>query len=269
MYDLALKLKVAIHYQHFVKNVREVARIYNVGRSSVSRWTTESSTSGTSAKLKRARATKYPDLDKRVFNFLQVHPYTTCSELSYMLRQHHDIIVSRATVHRSIHRNKLSYKLAMRSRDHQAKNLDHTFYSLENPYCNDTIAVDETCFYHNDSPRRGRSLSGHRVPKKPAYSRVKTSFLLAIDRTGIVRSGSRSGNYNSTSFAAFMEMLPNNKNIIMDNVAFHRSKIVRDIALKKGFTLNYILQSVAQSCGVRVLQYESSLQKTEVDARKC
>jgi transposase len=171
---------------------------------------------------------------------LRSNPFKTCAELSCTLLQRHDVMVSKATVHRAVKRNNLTYKLAMRSRVHQTKNLNHPFYALRDPYDADTIAVDETCFYHNDSPRRGWGLAGVRVPKKPSCSRVKTSFLLAIDRAGIVRHESIAGNFNSVSFAAFLETLPNEKNVIMDNVAFHRSNIVKDVAMRKHLTLNFI-----------------------------
>jgi transposase len=48
------------------------------------------------------------------------------------------------------------------------------------------------------------------------------------------------GNYNSESFASFVGSLPNDKTVIMDNVAFHRSKIVRAAAERKNISLVYI-----------------------------
>jgi transposase len=240
MYDLPLRLKATIHYHHFTRNIREVARIYDVGRSTVSRWVKNTPLTSTPVKVKRTRVTKYPDLDRLVVDELRSNPFKTCMELSYTLRQRHDVIVSRATVHRAVKRNNLTYKLAMRSRTHQIKNMSHPFYALLDPYNADTIAIDETCFYHNDSPRRGWGPTGVRVPKKPSCSRVKTSFLLAIDRAGIVKHESLAGNFNSISFAAFLETLPDGKNIIMDNVAFHRSNVVKSVAVRKRLTLNFI-----------------------------
>jgi transposase len=56
------------------------------------------------------------------------------------------------------------------------------------------------------------------------------STMLAIDRKGIVATETIKGNFNSVSFAKFLTRVPENKKLVLDNVAFHKSKIVRSVA---------------------------------------
>jgi transposase len=76
------------------------------------------------------------------------------------------------------------------------------------------------------------------VPKKPSCSRVKTSFLLAIDRAGIVRHESI-GKFQ----LCVVRSVPGNfaeKECHHGQRSFHRSNIVKDVAMRKHLTLNFI-----------------------------
>jgi hypothetical protein len=134
--------------------------------------------------------------------------------------------------------------------------MSHPFYALLDPYNADTIAIDETCFYHNDSPRR---VGTNRCTcQETSCSRVKTSFLLAIDRAGIVKHESFR-KLQLHILRSVSETLPDGKNIIMDNVAFHRSNVVKSVAVREASDseLHTSVQSLAQSCRICVLEYES------------
>jgi transposase len=78
--------------------------------------------------------------------------------------------------------------------------------------------------------RRGWSPSRKRVPKRKALNRRKISVLLAVDSSGVQSYVAKPGNFNSEDFAAFLERLPRSRQLILDNVSFHRSKVVADAA---------------------------------------
>jgi transposase len=130
----------------------------------------------------------------------------------------------------------ITYKCA--SRDHVTQPVDpaHAFFGADIDW-DKAIAIDETCFYINDPMRRGWSPSGKRVPKRKALSRRKISVLLAVDSSGVISYVSKAGNINSTDFAAFIGRIPRSRQLILDNVSFHRSKVVSDAASERDIEL--------------------------------
>jgi hypothetical protein len=85
-------------------------------------------------------------------------------------------------------------------------------------------------FYINDTQRKGWSDKNTRLKTPKMLSRVKMSTMLAIDRkVSSLRRQSRATStvYHSQSFNA---RVPKNKKLVLDNVAFHKSKIVKSVA---------------------------------------
>jgi len=69
------------------------------------------------------------------------------------------------------------------------------------------------------------------------------SLLLAIDRNGVVAHCIKKGSFNTISFTDFVSSLPHGRPLIMDNVAFHRSKSVKDVAQANCSTVLSVVQS--------------------------
>jgi transposase len=122
----------------------------------------------------------------------------------------------------------MSYKCTQRD-DGKTATRPHSFYK-QNHLGQNAIAIDETCFYINDTQRKGWSDKNTRLKTPKMLSRVKMSTMLAIDRKGIVATETIKGNFNSISFAKFLTRVPKNKKLVLDNVAFHKSKIVKSVA---------------------------------------
>ena len=61
-----------------------------------------------------------------------------------------------------------------------------------------------------------------------------------MDVTGVVALETKDGSYNTKSFAAFVERLPRNRTVLLDNVSFHKSKSVRSVANERNIKLVFI-----------------------------
>jgi hypothetical protein len=70
-------------------------------------------------------------------------------------------------------------------------------------------------------------------------SRIKVSVALAIDRTGVIDHHVIQGNFNTRSFASFIARLPNNRSIVLDNVAFHKAVAVREAAERNSIEMHF------------------------------
>ena len=107
---------------------------------------------------------------------------------------------------------------------------------------NSVVSIDETCFYSTDHSRYGYSLRGKRARvcvNRTSMSRTKVSLLLATTQERIIGFQVYTGTCNSSKFAQFIRSLPltNGATLLMDNVAFHKTRIVREEAQAKGATL--------------------------------
>jgi transposase len=104
------------------------------------------------------------------------------------------------------------------------------------------VSMDETSFGRNGKHSRGYSLKGQALIIKKQPARMTTvSSLCIMDGERIVARQERIGSFNSTLTATFLESLelPRQTVILLDNVAFHKSKIVKELALKREWTLLY------------------------------
>jgi hypothetical protein len=100
--------------------------------------------------------------------------------------------------------------------------------------------VDETCLYfhprqHSGYARRGRRLHTPLHPRR----HDKYTLLLAVSNSQVVGWRLLQGSANSASFSAFvtdLEVASHHRHVLMDNVAFHKSKVVAAALAAKGLT---------------------------------
>lgn len=105
-----------------------------------------------------------------------------------------------------------------------------------------TIAIDETCFYVVDRPRYGYATSGRRariltgVPRKVGNTR-RCTVLAAVSSSGLVDFEIVAGSCDQRIFAAFVSRLdaPQGTRLLMDNVRFHATALVRAAVADRGF----------------------------------
>ena len=110
--------------------------------------------------------------------------------------------------------------------------------------------LDETGFRVEMRSRYGRSLRGANAESViPNIRSRNISVVAALSHTGVVHYEILNGNGNAERFAHFIDDLAHARDIggysnetiiVMDNVAFHRSPIVREIIELRGFQTCYL-----------------------------
>ena len=234
MHPKHLRSKADVYNRDMGLSIRQVALRLCVSKSTAHRWVF-----GQGIILPRKKRT---DCDKvfhsHVASMTIANPFMSCSEIRNKLYSEHDINVSISTVYRHRKRSLFSFKRASRSHQHEFPNSDHPFMLEDNVY-DGAIAIDESCFVSSDRPMYGWAPIGHLVSKAAPRKRKTISQLLAIDAKGSISLTYRKGAYNGVLFAEFLKSLPCDRRIILDNVAFHKSKVVRETAAQRNQVLTF------------------------------
>lgn len=243
MHSLATKLKAIVHYTHFEASIRAVARKYGVSKSTIARWVHEDTQELTCQRGQHRRAPKpraciRGAIQETIRTCLEQNPFVTAHELVDVVSSCNNVLVSLSTIARARKALGFRYKLASRSQTHQSTPPGHAFMSEQEVY-KDAIALDESSFVNNDTPRRGWAQGSQHVPKPAPKNRQRVSLILAISRDGVVGRQLRTGSFNAQTFASFLQTLPANKRVIADNVSFHKSRCVKDVATERGQVLTY------------------------------
>ncbi|CAG8644429.1 12916_t:CDS:2, partial [Racocetra fulgida] len=94
------------------------------------------------------------------------------------------------------------------------------------------VYIDETGFNLHLFKSRGRAHRGQPAIRKVESNRRKNIFVIAaINKNGVLYYKSILGSVNSEIYATFIyeliNIIPNGKFLAMDNIAFHRSNIVK------------------------------------------
>jgi transposase len=103
-------------------------------------------------------------------------------------------------------------------------------------------SLDETSFGRHGRPVYGYSQRGQQLVIKKGCPRFSTTSVIAIaDSSGEIAFEKRSGSFDTLSFASFLRRLniPSESVIILDNVAFHKAKVISEIARQKRWDLLY------------------------------
>lgn len=237
MYQKTLRPKAEVFYNHVASSVREVAKLMNVSKSTAHRWIKNGDTQPT--KTRQTRTSMVRQIVPVVQTMVQADPFLTSKGIQDELEKVHGVALSATSILRAMRLCNLSYKRAARSKDHSKPDLSHPFFHNNRVYEN-AICLDEAAFVSSDTPRYGWSKIGTDVPKPPLKTRRTLSLLLAISKDeGIVGYQIRKGSFNSQTYSEFIKGLPRNRTLIMDNVQFHKCKLVRDVAQSRNQTCIY------------------------------
>jgi transposase len=101
------------------------------------------------------------------------------------------------------------------------------------------VFVDETGFDERASPLKGYAKKGSRLYiSSTSGSWTRVSVAAAISEDGAVMTTLRNGSFSSTSFSKFLGdlNLPQGTVVLMDNVAFHKSRTVQHVIDYKGWS---------------------------------
>lgn len=220
MFDFATRVKSLARIEFLHLTLRQAAEATGVSKSTLSRWTQTSI-----SEEKRVRPS--PKLDcirQQVRRVVDNNPYLSIEEV----RSRMDINVSWSTVRRCMKALRLSYKATCRTHKKQPIDMRHPYFS-SSPYADpDCICIDEASLVSCDTPRRAWSRVGDTVHRHPPKRRRVVSLLLAIDRSGVVAHEVRVGSFNQHSFSSFLQRLPSDRTLLMDNASIHKTSLVHD-----------------------------------------
>lgn len=107
----------------------------------------------------------------------------------------------------------------------------------------DVISIDETSICYDFPKPYGYARRGQRVPMTlHTHHRHRMTLIMAISSRGVVHWELFRGSTNSRRFAEFIGRVPGarGKRLLMDNAAFHKSKIVHDACDRAGIIPTYL-----------------------------
>jgi len=114
-----------------------------------------------------------------------------------------------------------------------------TFIQNGHPF----VSLDETSFGRHGAVTRGYSKKGQQLFIKNKPSRITTtSVLSAVSPEGQVYTSKRPGSFNRDSFLEALKSFSFQRGtvVLLDNVAFHHSKCVKEYAREQGIHLLYV-----------------------------
>lgn len=247
MYTLDTRYKALVHYEHFLPSLRKVAKLYGISKSILARWHHLKSGLPKVRTALPLRNKLKQRLDTSIREFVRLHPASQLCDIQHHIQSIFKTTKSLSSVQRYVKRAGVTRKRLTQIAD--AKTIQSDAYKdqrvlFQQRNIHSIISIDETCFYSSDHSRYGYALRGKRARfqvDKKRVSRFKVSLLLAVSTAGMVGFKTYVGSCGSVQFAEFIATLdiPRGSTLLMDNVAFHKTKLVKQTAETKGCTLFY------------------------------
>lgn len=239
------EIQRALELYSKLKSFRRVSSITKISKSTIHRWyITFYSRIVYGSKVKkrpRKRNAKYPLLIEQVKELFQgskdvqyfsIKSIQTALSSKYCYNKPSIDTIRRALKKAKISRRRFTdAKVCTRPRD-QMKELVRQFKDKLDLFSDDQIVcVDETGFCNIGNSCYGYFPTGKNPEIKFMRKREKLSFAMGIHSQGIVHYEKQLKAFNKVSFSEFVDNLLSRithfcKAVILDNVAFHRSKEV-------------------------------------------
>jgi len=112
---------------------------------------------------------------------------------------------------------------------------------------NEFVYIDEAGFNLHITRNFGRAPRGRRAIQSVPYNRGPNySLIVALDKTGILASHFRQGAFNQETLTQFLQAMlfpaieGRRRTIVMDNVPFHKTGMVRNSVAAAGHHLLYL-----------------------------
>lgn len=262
MYSFDLKIRVLSDYLKF-NNIRSTAIKYNISKSTVHRWILEynnkyvdnknhkNKVDFNKIKPKTKRKSKINNtLLNEINNILIVDKYISIRGIVELIESkfNHKYAISTISTYIKIlgySRKRVSLKYYNKNIDDKDINKINFFNNIKNIPIKNIICIDEFSIYSNFVPFYARSLKGTPVIQNIKVNPIKYNIILAISCDKIIGHYISKHSINTFIYTEFITKLIldkklSNKYLLMDNVAFHKSKIVVDNINKSDNFVLYI-----------------------------
>ena len=230
MHEIFTKIR-AITVHEFLGSVRKVANMCRVSKSSVATWVNKGHGIVDQSPRKK-RESKLPCIQECIVSLLAIEPRRTLDQIAKCVTEEMSVKISRSHVHQTLRKMGFTNKITSQCWKKQETDQTHPFFD-ENPYDEDLISVDESGFCQADRPAKGWGPLGERVHKGKPVRRKRVSAIVAINRKGIVALDLAYGGVKGSTFAGFIEKLPDGCRVLLDNCSIHKSPEVRETMARK------------------------------------
>lgn len=235
--------RAAVKAYKFIPSLRQLSNIFSVSISTLSRWN-NASRRGTSLSSKNRSSKVSESLVAFIKQSLKNNPFVTQSALKYMIRDVFEFSVSESLVGTCIRRSGFSKKKTRSKpcRGMKPQNVEEFLSKFTEARRSHKriVSIDETGFDDTSLPLMGYSPKGsHLVVKHPRTSRKRTSAVAAVCTSGSSNFSLSDNPINGNTFHSFLSSLdlPGGSVLLMDNIAFHKTRKVRDLANSRGWQM--------------------------------
>jgi len=234
---------LAIKLYHKILNLRKVASLIDVNYSTISRWNNY-------VPIPRKKIVKKldgSDISESIKLYISSHPCCTLKDIQQIIHTTFKIQVSLELIRLFLVRNNYSKKkVKYYSEPKDDKSKLELFLDYRVKYIKEGrkfISIDETSFGRNFLSTFGYSIKGHKIYIKRPYVRITTqSVVSAVAVDNPIYFYKKDGSFNTESFSKFLNSLNYSRGsvLLMDNVKFHHSRVVKEIAKNKEWDILYI-----------------------------
>ena len=225
MYSKDIK-QIAIQLYYKLKNLRKVENFLNIGKSTVHRWLHNNSYS---------QKKQYFNLNPFIKFLIDTNIFIRIKDIKNEIFNKFNISLSITSI-RNIIVHSLNYSFKKINKKSYCSSIEK-LVSLQNDFKNKIkfidqnkiISIDETYISNNIFNNYSWSLRGSRCEYFSKVNQKKYSIIVAISINGIEHFKIYDHNITTSSFLSFMQFLNNKFHdhyFLMDNVSFHKSKLI-------------------------------------------
>ena len=244
MYTEEVK-KLCIQLYNKIKSLRKVEYLTNISKSTISRWK-----SNKENKNKCENKNKVPLIIDSIRLIYKMNIYFTVNDVIDYVKKKLNINVSYNLVRNLLLKDmNLSYKkckYANYINEHklQMKTVEFHHLFITNYNKNLVVSIDEIGFSTRMNPLYSWSTKGKTKYIKNKICSVKnrnTSVCSCITSNGDIKYELSNKPFNRGSFLSFLQSLdfPKGTILLIDNVSFHHSKMVKEYITEKGWISLY------------------------------
>jgi transposase len=242
MYSIDLR-KVTINVYNLLKSLRKTGKICNISHTTVSRWLFNTDRKSYKTNYENTKTYKVKEIIKTT---ILSNPFISLIKLKEIIKSVLKIEVSKELLRNAIKIHGYTKKKAkFFGNPSNLKEKTEKFIEFRDKYIKEGkifVSIDETSFGRNGIIQKGYSLKGMPLKICKKNPRITTtSYLVACNSQKIINKLGIAGSFNTEKFYSFINNLniPKGSVILLDNVAFHHSKVIKELANIKNFILLY------------------------------
>ena len=227
VYNTFWKERIVRYYKKSKKSLREVGKIFSVGKSSISRWLKSE---------KVVKETKKDDLEEMVGKIIGENWIGRVKDIQEILERDYGLVKSISTIWRRVENKGYSYKQVRKKVEMDKNSIEkkEEYKSEINKIGYEKVlCFDEVGFQLGMDPKKGWSKKGTRcVIKNKKGGRENYSGCFLISREGIVNWEVKKGSIKKEDMVGFLDRTGKlekleKKVLVLDNARTHHTEDVK------------------------------------------